>query len=868
MKIKNLIPVFVGINSNYYDEIVKLCHYRFNINDTIIFVKSKTFVDCVFYVDESTISSYLGFGKTYSDLLDNLYIYRFLNRIKYKSNVIDVHDFIYNYDEEKYLKELRDNIVLESYPSYILFAKLSRKIGDCKLAIDTLKKAKEKFTNSKKSVQKFITYEINYDPCKKYDLLAYYLIDNPKSLKVEINKAFKNADYDIAIVLLKTYLKVFPSDYTELRKLGISYYKSFDNENAYKTLLKAKKIKEDYSTDYLIGVVLYNQMKFETAIKYIEYAIQIHPARISTEKTVSTLLSSKVNFVFSKSFFKDFQDKFGLPRVDKLVELVNYHYMLSVCYLANGQENKSIEINYKIIKRLRPDFYPSYEAICQFASEKEKKDLNIYISRCIKFLEKLRIYDNYFDNNQRVTKYYQSMLLLKARYLILQGNKEESGSLFFEAYNTLPHHKAIKWLGYYSLWSQNYNNAISFYSQYVQLKPKDIDAKLSLARSYLESGDYDSAENIVNLNLDVLVDSINIDKSHLVRRNLEYSKGNLGKAWNIFSDRNISRCLKSNPRINYNPSLKETNSNSNILVLAEWGPGDEIRWSSVYSDLENIFSNITITCEPRLLSLFKRTWENIDFVPVHRRIRGIVNNDILDKINDLPNTLLTQVVDNNIYENIADFDQVCLMSDILAEFRKSTYSYINSHNDGCIEICPIRNIVWKNWLSKLDKKINIGVCWKSGLTNFTRNVHYTEIEMWDEVFNIKDVNFINLQYANYEEDIDFVKENYGVTIHNPKGLDLKNDFESLAALMVNLDVVISPATTIAEFAGLVGAHTLLTSNSREIDWRVLPNGSDLWFKNIKHIRADRNISNIDAQKSIINQIKNYILDIRTCYFQN
>jgi len=862
MEIKNLSPIFVGIESNYYDEITRFCYQKLNLNEPIVFVKIKAFIDCAFYLDKNNISNYLGFGKTYNDLLDNLYIYKFLNRIRYKSNTVDTHSFIYYHDEETYLQELRDNIILESYPSYILFAKLSRKIGDSKLAIDILKKAKEKFINNKKIVQKVIIYEINYNPNKKYDLLAYYLIDNPKSLKVEINKAFKRADYNIAVILLKNYLKAFPSDYTELRKLGISYYKSFDNENAYKTLIKAKEIKEDYSTEYLIGIVLYNQMKFESAIEHIEHAIQIHPARTSVKKTVNKLISNKFSFSFDKNFFKDIQDKFGLPEINKLVELVNYYYMLSVCYLASGQREKYIEINYRIIKNLRPDYYPSYEAIYQFASEKEKKDLNLYIGRCISILKNLKAYDNYFDNNQRVTKYYQSMILLKARYLILQGNKEESGIFFLEAYNTFSHHKALKWLGYYNLWSQNYDNAINFYSQYLQIKPKDIDAKLNLARSYLESGNYFSAENIVKSSLDVLIDSVNIDKSHLVRRNLEYSKGNLGKAWRIFSERNISRCLESNPKINYNPSLNKINPNSDILILAEWGPGDEIRWASIYSDLEKVFSNLTITCEPRLFSLFDRTWKNINFIPVHRRIRGIVNSDILYKINELPNTLLTQVVDNNIYRNIDGFDQVCLMSDVLAEFRESTHSFIDSHNNGFIKICPVRNAIWKNWLSKLDRKINIGVCWKSGLTDFTRNVHYTEIEMWGEVFNLENVNFINLQYANYEEDIEFVKQEYGVTIYNPKGLDLKNDFEGLAALMANLDLVVSPATTIAEFAGLVGVSTLLTSNSREIDWRILPNGNDLWFKNVKHIRADRNVSNIAAQKSIISQVRSYILDIK------
>ena len=75
MEIKKLSPIFVGIESNYYDEVIRFCYQKFNLNEPIVFVKNKVFVDCAFYLDKNNVSNYLGFGKTYNDLLDNLYIY-------------------------------------------------------------------------------------------------------------------------------------------------------------------------------------------------------------------------------------------------------------------------------------------------------------------------------------------------------------------------------------------------------------------------------------------------------------------------------------------------------------------------------------------------------------------------------------------------------------------------------------------------------------------------------------------------------------------------------------------------------------------------------------------------------------------------
>ena len=48
------------------------------------------------------------------------------------------------------------------------------------------------------------------------------------------------------------------------------------------------------------------------------------------------------------------------------------------------------------------------------------------------------------------------------------------------------------------------------------------------------------------------------------------------------------------------------------------------------------------------------------------------------------------------------------------------------------------------------------------------------------------------------------RNRFGIRIHRWADLDLRNDFENIAALVANLDVVMAPNTAILEFAGALG----------------------------------------------------------------
>jgi hypothetical protein len=102
----------------------------------------------------------------------------------------------------------------------------------------------------------------------------------------------------------------------------------------------------------------------------------------------------------------------------------------------------------------------------------------------------------------------------------------------------------------------------------------------------------------------------------------------------------------------------------------------------------------------------------------------------------------------------------------------------------------------------------VGICWRSHKLSATRNKKYTALEDWRSILSIPGVVFVNLQYGECEEEIQQVERDLGIRILRWVDLDLMSDFSGVAALIKNLDLVISISSAVVPLAGAVAAPTL------------------------------------------------------------
>ncbi len=111
-----------------------------------------------------------------------------------------------------------------------------------------------------------------------------------------------------------------------------------------------------------------------------------------------------------------------------------------------------------------------------------------------------------------------------------------------------------------------------------------------------------------------------------------------------------------------------------------------------------------------------------------------------------------------------------------------------------------------------------------------RRLEYTRLAEWAEIFAVPGVSFFNLQYDECERELADAEHRFGATIHRYDDLDYMNDFEGIAALMANLDLVLAPRNAVAMLAGALGVPTVMIGN--RWDWSDLGTDTSPWFPSV------------------------------------
>ena len=120
---------------------------------------------------------------------------------------------------------------------------------------------------------------------------------------------------------------------------------------------------------------------------------------------------------------------------------------------------------------------------------------------------------------------------------------------------------------------------------------------------------------------------------------------------------------------------------------------------------------------------------------------------------------------------------------------------------------PIRVEFWKERLSSLGDGPYVGVSWKSSNTSGNRVNNYAPLSEWSPILTIPDIKFINLQYNDFADDLQKIKNEFGVTVHNFDDLDHFNNIDDVAALCSALDMVVSIQNSAPLISAGVGTST-------------------------------------------------------------
>lgn len=203
-----------------------------------------------------------------------------------------------------------------------------------------------------------------------------------------------------------------------------------------------------------------------------------------------------------------------------------------------------------------------------------------------------------------------------------------------------------------------------------------------------------------------------------------------------------------------------------IMVWREQGLGDDILFSTCYTDLIARAGHVIIETDPRLVSLYQRTWPQATVRAETWTSTGLEN-----------------------YGKV-DFDYTAPAGLVAAQLRRSLSAFPEephtlTPDPALVEKCRV-------WLQSLGPGPKIGLSWTSGNVSSVRSINYTSLDAWKALFEIEGAEVVSVQYTNIEAEAEALHRDFGLTLHRMPEVDLFSDIEAAAALTSCMDVMVGP----------------------------------------------------------------------------
>jgi len=357
----------------------------------------------------------------------------------------------------------------------------------------------------------------------------------------------------------------------------------------------------------------------------------------------------------------------------------------------------------------------------------------------------------------------------------------------------------------------DYRKAQSYFKDALAIEPNDVNNFVNMATAYFELGEIENALQIYKRWKDKNWNDVDTQLQADFDLNYSlslFSAGKTQEAWKLYHNR-----LRHNDNFIFDmsmfkcPRLTDIKlaKGKTVLVVLEQGIGDQIFFLGLLKKFTQISACKIILCvEPRILSLMQRSF------PEHQVV----------SVQDLTN------ISTKFWLPYAD------MGDLL-EFNDA------SKECSAPYIVQDKNLA-EEWRKKVSKnKFKVGFTWRSGLINPRRMHSFTYLDDWSEFFKIKNVQPICLEYGDISEELDELEKSSKSNIYLPE-FDLKNDFESLAALIANCDLVFGPSTAPVIQASAQGVKSLMFSLKGRDRWSfgrslTASEYTSPWYKNCRHI---------------------------------
>ena len=238
-----------------------------------------------------------------------------------------------------------------------------------------------------------------------------------------------------------------------------------------------------------------------------------------------------------------------------------------------------------------------------------------------------------------------------------------------------------------------------------------------------------------------------------------------------------------------------------LLVRGEQGLGDQILFGSVLPDLLKQVHYICLQLEPRLVSLFQRSFPDVEVVSKDKK----------------PPTDVAA--------------QICIGS--LPQFYRKREADFSAAQVPYLKADAVKTALMRQALAPNGEKI-IGVNWRSFRNKYAddKSIGLKDLAA---IFGLPNCTIVNLQYGDAKDEIR-AAEAVGLYFNKAVTVDLTKDIDGVASLLDACDVVVSVSNSTAHIAGALGKPVLLMLPYRTGKlwyWSEAKGEGSLWYPTVK-----------------------------------
>ena len=576
----------------------------------------------------------------------------------------------------------------------------------------------------------------------------------------------------------------------KINKLIIEYQKG----NKKKAINDLQKIvnsnPEDNIARYNLAIMLSENGKQELSINHYKKIIENSPNNWKSKFNLYLIFIDKKEFKKALNLIDEvlkIQENFQPALRDKALVLVNLK-----------QPDRALSYIIKSLKH-NPNDYIALNTLGIIYLELKKYNEAEKI-----FIKAININKNYISSYNNLGRLYS-----------LNNKNELALKLYKKALKMDNNHlDSLNNLANYFTNTGNYKKGLKYYFSALKIDKKNNEILFNIGCAYTYLKDNKNAEKY-------FLKSLKIDPTNnLLQKNISILYLNLHRfkeAWRYFDGRIGVDDFRSKNHYFHNIKKKlwkgdNIPKNAKILVIKEQGIGDEILYSSMYVDLFKLFPKAIVETETRLISLFKRSFKNKNFVPYGS------NSKKIDKI--------------------LKFDTVIYAGSLGKLFRNNIKDF---HKKDFLIIDPKKDKKIKKIVNGISDNKKIGISWIS------KNEAYggyksLDLMLLNPILKNKKYDFINLQYGNTQNEIKKYFQATNNKIYNIKEVDLFNDFESIAALLKNLDLFITVSNSTAHLAGALGVPTWVIKPQEHAVFHYWnqPEDKTPWYNSIRLFTHNKN----------------------------